>query len=86
MNEAARITVFEKGGDVSFANCGLPYHIGGQIQNRGKLLLATAESFKKAFNVDVARGTRCCGSTGRENAWKCSSSQAASVSGNRMTR
>jgi NADPH-dependent 2,4-dienoyl-CoA reductase/sulfur reductase-like enzyme/rhodanese-related sulfurtransferase len=53
INESARIVVFEKGEHVSFANCGLPYHIGGQIAERGKLLLATPESFRSAFNIDV---------------------------------
>ena len=53
MNEAARITVFEKGEHVSFANCGLSYHIGGQIRERGRLLMATEESFRRAFNIDV---------------------------------
>lgn len=53
MNEAAKITVFEKGEQVSFANCGLPYHIGGQIKERGKLLLATAQSFRQSFNINV---------------------------------
>lgn len=53
MNETAKITVFEKGEAVSFANCGLPYHIGGRIKERGKLLLATPESLRRAFNIDV---------------------------------
>lgn len=53
MNEPARIIVFEKGEYVSFANCGLPYHIGGRIPARGKLLLATPASLSKAFNIDV---------------------------------
>jgi NADPH-dependent 2,4-dienoyl-CoA reductase/sulfur reductase-like enzyme/rhodanese-related sulfurtransferase len=53
LNESAEIIVFEKGEHVSFANCGLPYHIGGQIADRAKLLLATPDSFRKNFNIDV---------------------------------
>lgn len=53
MNEQAEIVVFEMGEDVSFANCGLPYYIGGQIADRTKLLLATPAYFRNTFNVDV---------------------------------
>ncbi len=49
----AEIVMFERGPFVSFANCGLPYHIGGDIQDRSKLLLQTPESFLARFNVDV---------------------------------
>lgn len=56
MNESARIVLFEKGEHVSFANCGLPYHIGGQIAERGKLLLATPKSLAGGFNIDVRTG------------------------------
>ncbi|HPI03399.1 MAG TPA: FAD-dependent oxidoreductase [Candidatus Goldiibacteriota bacterium] len=53
LSETAEITVFEKGGYVSFANCGLPYYIGGEITERQNLLLQTPESFKARFNVNV---------------------------------
>lgn len=53
LNEDAEIIMFERGEFVSFANCGLPYHIGGDIQDRRKLLLQTPESFLARFNVDV---------------------------------
>jgi NADPH-dependent 2,4-dienoyl-CoA reductase/sulfur reductase-like enzyme/peroxiredoxin family protein/rhodanese-related sulfurtransferase/TusA-related sulfurtransferase len=52
-DEKAEIIVFEKGGYVSFANCGLPYFIGGEIKERDSLLLQTPRSFKERFNVDV---------------------------------
>ncbi|MGC6446066.1 MAG: FAD-dependent oxidoreductase, partial [Rubripirellula sp.] len=39
MNESAEIVLFEKDEHVSFANCGLPYHIGGEIEKRSKLLV-----------------------------------------------
>lgn len=53
LDETAQIIVFERGPHISFANCGLPYHIGGEIELREALLLQTPESFKKRFNVDV---------------------------------
>ncbi|WP_404970765.1 FAD-dependent oxidoreductase [Vibrio campbellii] len=53
LSEDEEIIMFERGPFVSFANCGLPYHIGGDIQERSKLLLQTPESFLARFNVDV---------------------------------
>ncbi len=53
LSESAEIVILERGEHVSFANCGLPYHIGGQIPQRAALLLQTPESFKRRFNVDV---------------------------------
>ncbi|WP_264876033.1 FAD-dependent oxidoreductase [Vibrio agarivorans] len=53
LSEDAEIIMFERSPFVSFANCGLPYHIGGDIQERSKLLLQTPESFLARFNVDV---------------------------------
>ncbi|WP_026970264.1 FAD-dependent oxidoreductase [Aliagarivorans marinus] len=53
LSEDAQIIMFERGEHVSFANCGLPYHIGGDIQDRSKLLLQTPQSFLARFNVDV---------------------------------
>lgn len=52
-SEAARITVIERGPDVSFANCGLPYHIGGEIEDRGELALQTPESLRALLNLEV---------------------------------
>nr|WP_319399716.1 FAD-dependent oxidoreductase [uncultured Carboxylicivirga sp.] len=49
----AQITMLEAGPDVSFANCGLPYYIAGDIQNRSSLILQSPESFKEQYNVDV---------------------------------
>lgn len=45
LDEKAEIIVFEKSGYVSYANCGLPYYIGGVIQNKEELTLQTPESF-----------------------------------------
>ena len=56
LDETAEIVVLERGGYVSYANCGLPYYLGGVIRERGKLLLQTPESFRRRFNVDVRVG------------------------------
>ncbi len=48
-NEAAEISIFERGPYVSFANCGLPYYVGDTIRDRHELLLQTPESFWKRF-------------------------------------
>lgn len=53
LNEAAEIIVFERGPYVSFANCGLPYHLGGEIAERESLLLHTPESLSARFGLDV---------------------------------
>ncbi len=53
LDEHAQITVFEKSGYMSYANCGLPYYIGGVIENPAALTLQTPESFYKRFRVDV---------------------------------
>ncbi len=53
LDETAEIIMFERGDHISFANCGLPYHIGGAIESRDDLLLQTPESFKLRFNVEV---------------------------------
>lgn len=53
LSEAASITLLERGPDVSFANCGLPYHIGGEIEQRGVLKVQTAASLSAMLNVDV---------------------------------
>lgn len=52
--EGCEIRVFERGAYISYANCGLPYHIGGVIPQRKALLLQTPEKMKARFNVDVA--------------------------------
>ena len=53
LGEDSEIIVFERGNHVSFANCGLPYHIGGEIKNRESLLLQTPESLRRMLNLDV---------------------------------
>jgi len=52
-DESAEIVLFERGEYISFANCGLPYHVGEVIQNRDSLLLLTPEAFKGRTGIDV---------------------------------
>jgi len=51
--EACEIVLFERGSHVSFANCGLPYFVGDVIASEAKLLVATPDSFKQRFNIEV---------------------------------
>lgn len=53
LNEHAEIIVLEKGPYVSFANCGLPYYVAGEIENRSDLLVQTPEQLKARFRLDV---------------------------------
>ena len=53
LDEKAEIIILERDEYVSFANCGLPYYIGGVITDRGDLTLQTPKSFKARFNIDV---------------------------------
>jgi NADPH-dependent 2,4-dienoyl-CoA reductase/sulfur reductase-like enzyme/rhodanese-related sulfurtransferase len=53
LSEDAQIVLFERGPDVSFANCGLPYYLGGTIPQREKLLVTTAQRLHERFNLDV---------------------------------
>ena len=52
-DEEADIIVVERGPYVSFANCGLPYYVGGEIVDPARLLLHTPQSLKAALNLDV---------------------------------
>jgi NADPH-dependent 2,4-dienoyl-CoA reductase/sulfur reductase-like enzyme/rhodanese-related sulfurtransferase len=56
LNEKARIIVVERGPYISFANCGLPYHISTTIPKRDALLVTRAKAFSKRFNIDVRTG------------------------------
>jgi len=53
LDEKAQIVVFEKTGYVSYANCGLPYYVGGVIESKSELTLQSPEGFRKRFGVDV---------------------------------
>jgi NADPH-dependent 2,4-dienoyl-CoA reductase/sulfur reductase-like enzyme/rhodanese-related sulfurtransferase len=53
LDEGARITVYERGPYVSFANCGLPYYVGGEIPERDSLLVSSPESLRQTLNIEV---------------------------------
>src|SRR5215475_5222703 len=53
LSEDAHIVLFERGPDVSFANCGLPYYVGGEIAERDKLIVTTPERLRSRFRLDV---------------------------------
>lgn len=53
LDETSQIIMFERGEYISFANCGLPYYIGGVIENREALLVQTVEGMSKRFNLDI---------------------------------
>lgn len=53
LDETSEIIMFERGSYISYANCGLPYHIGNVIKERESLLLQTPEAMQKKYNVDV---------------------------------
>lgn len=57
LDEFAQITLIERGPDVSFANCGLPYHIGGEIQDRSKLAVQTPASLEAQLGIAVKTET-----------------------------
>lgn len=57
MDEKADILMVERGPYVSYANCGLPYHVGGSIKNESSLLVATEATFREQFAIDCR--TRC---------------------------
>ena len=61
LDEHAEIIVLEQGDYVSFANCGLPYHLSGEIAARDDLLLHTPESLAASLNLDVRTGHRVVG-------------------------
>jgi len=53
LSEENEIIMFERGEYISFANCGLPYHIGGSIKDRDALLVQTVDGMKSRFNIDI---------------------------------
>lgn len=65
-SEEVEIVMYEKGPDISYANCGLPYYLGGVIQHREDLLITSAEFFRRRFRVD-ARTRREVVQIDREN-------------------
>ena len=53
LDENAQVVIFERSGFISYANCGLPYYVGGVIKDERELTLQTPESFWERFRVDV---------------------------------
>lgn len=53
LDETAQIVILERGDYISYANCGLPYHVGGVIPSRDALLVQTPQAMKQKFNIDV---------------------------------
>lgn len=75
----AQITMLEAGPDISFANCGLPYYIGGDIKSRSKLILQSPESFKEQYNVDVFTNTQVTGIDRKAHLIQTKDAQAGST-------
>ena len=57
LSEDAEIVLFERGEHISFANCGMPYHVGGTIADRGRLLVQTPEGMRERYRLDVRTRT-----------------------------
>src|SRR5579859_2511451 len=57
LSEDAEIILFERGPDVSFANCGMPYYLGDEIKDRDKLLVATPQRLVQRYRLDVRTRT-----------------------------
>ncbi|HCC02375.1 MAG TPA: pyridine nucleotide-disulfide oxidoreductase, partial [Ruminococcaceae bacterium] len=53
LDETAEIILLERGAYISYANCGLPYHVGGVIRERSSLLLQTPEQMQRKYHIDV---------------------------------
>jgi len=61
LDEKARILMVERGPYVSYANCGLPYHVGGSIEKESSLLVATEQTFRESFAIDVRTNCEAVG-------------------------
>ncbi len=61
ISEQSEIVLFEKGEYISYANCGLPYYIGGTIEERDKLFVQTPETFGRRFKIDVRTSSEVTG-------------------------
>ncbi len=57
VSATAEIVLIERGANISLANCGLPYHVGGEIVSRDDLLIATPKMFRERFGIDVRVNT-----------------------------
>ncbi len=81
LDESAEIVVLERDRYVSFANCGLPYHVGRVIPDRDSLLLQTPESLAKRLALDVRTGQDVLRLTVMPGKWRCGAWGRADVPG-----
>jgi NADPH-dependent 2,4-dienoyl-CoA reductase/sulfur reductase-like enzyme len=68
LDEHAEIIMVERGPLVSYANCGLPYHVGGVIENEGSLIVSDEQLFRDVFNIDVRTSCEAVGISPKEKA------------------
>jgi NADPH-dependent 2,4-dienoyl-CoA reductase/sulfur reductase-like enzyme/rhodanese-related sulfurtransferase len=80
LDEKAEIIMVERGPYVSYANCGLPYHVGGVIEEESKLLVATEETFRTIFGVDVRTNCEAVEISPKEKTVKLRSIETGQVS------
>ena len=82
LDEKAEILMVERGPYVSYANCGLPYHVGGVIEQESSLLVATEQMFRAIFAIDCRTRERSgSGSRKARRSWRgCSTTPAFSYS------
>ena len=66
LDEHAEIVMVERGPLVSYANCGLPYHVGGVIEDEGSLIVSDEQLFRDLFNIDVRTGCEAVGISPQE--------------------
>ncbi|WP_346856230.1 FAD-dependent oxidoreductase [uncultured Draconibacterium sp.] len=78
LSPEAQITMLEAGPDISFANCGLPYYIAGDIDSRSKLILQSPESFDEQYGVKVFTNTQVIAINKDEHVVKAKNSQNGS--------
>jgi NADPH-dependent 2,4-dienoyl-CoA reductase/sulfur reductase-like enzyme/rhodanese-related sulfurtransferase len=78
LSPEAQITMLEAGPDISFANCGLPYYIAGDIDSRSKLILQSPESFDEQYGVKVFTNTQVIAINKEEHVVKAKNSQNGS--------
>ena len=76
LDEQAEILMVERGPYVSFANCGLPYHVGGVIEHESDLLVANERVFREQFAVDCRTGCEAIGISAEEKTFSCATSRA----------
>ena len=67
LDEKADILMVERGPFVSYANCGLPYHVGGSIEKESSLLVATEQTFRDPFAIDCRTRCEVVGISAQEN-------------------